>query len=71
MIILRVLLQFNVYRLVVPHIHKMQRSAPLTNHLQVHRILRVIEASQLAVVYAEAVCPEMQNTLLRWALSAT
>jgi len=63
-----VLLELNLDALIVPDVHEMQRSPALPYHLQCLLVLRVIEAEQLAVIYAEAVVPNMQNTLLRGAL---
>jgi len=59
-----VLLQLYVDGLIVSHIHKMQGSAALANHLEIRCILGVVKPAEFAVVDAEAVLPEVEDAFL-------
>lgn len=42
----------------------MQRSAALTNHLEIGRVLGVVKATKRAIINAETVFPKMKNSSL-------
>jgi hypothetical protein len=59
-----VLLELNIDPLVHLDVHEMNRRPSFPDHLQVGPVLRVIEASQLAIVNAETIGPNVQDALL-------
>lgn len=59
------LVQLDIYRLIMLYIHKMKRSSTRTNHLQICLIGRIVESAQLPILDTEPVLPDVQYSLLR------
>jgi hypothetical protein len=58
------LVQLDIDRLVVLHVHEMQRRTPRPDHLKRLLVGRVVKSPKLAIVDAEAILPDVQHTLL-------
>jgi hypothetical protein len=59
-----VLLKLDVDGSIMLHIHQMERSSALPDHLQIGLVGGIVEPTQLAIIDAEAILPDVQRTLL-------
>ena len=58
------LVKLHIDRLVMLHIHEMERRASRPDHLQIDLVGWVVETAEFSIVDAESILPDMKDALL-------
>jgi hypothetical protein len=57
-------MKLDVDRLIMLHVHKVERCATGSDQRQVGLVSRVIESSKISIINAETILPDVKNSLL-------